>query len=40
MVVKGSELRELPLALRGVVSGHGRDGMMVGLGDPRGLFQP
>ena len=28
------------VALRDVVSGHGGDGLMVGLGDLRGLFQP
>ena len=28
------------MALRNMVSGHGRDGWMVGLGDPVGLFQP
>ena len=28
------------VALRDVVSGHGRDGLMVGLGDLSGLFQP
>lgn len=39
MVAMGSELRELPLALRDLVSGHDRNGMVVGLGDPRGLFQ-
>jgi len=27
-------------ALREVVSGHGGDGLMAGLGDLRGLFQP
>ena len=27
------------VALRDVGSGHGGDGLMVGLGDPRGLFQ-
>ena len=27
-------------ALRDVVSGHGGDGLLVGLGDLRGLFQP
>lgn len=38
MVAMGSELRQLPLVLRNMVSGHDGDGMMVGLGDPRGLF--
>ena len=28
------------VALRDMVSGHGGDGLMVGLGDLRGLFQP
>jgi len=28
------------VALRDVVSGHGRDGLMVGLNDLGGLFQP
>jgi len=28
------------VVLRDVVSGHGEDGLMVGLGDLRGLFQP
>ena len=28
------------VALRDVGSGHGGGGLMVGLGDPRGLFQP
>ena len=28
------------VALRDVVSGHGGRGLMVGLGDLRGLFQP
>ena len=28
------------VALRDVVSGHGGGGLMVGLGDLRGLFQP
>ena len=27
-------------ALRDVVSGHGGDGLLVGLGDLRGVFQP
>ena len=30
----------LHVALRGVVSGHGGDGLVVGLDDLRGLFQP
>ena len=28
------------VALRDVAGGHGGDGLMVGLGDLRGLFQP
>ena len=28
------------MALRDMVSGHGGDGLMVGLGDLSGLFQP
>ena len=28
------------VALKDTVSGHGGDGLMVGLGDFRGLFQP
>jgi len=28
------------VALRDVVSGHGRDGLMVGLDDLSGVFQP
>ena len=33
-------MKHRDMALRDVVSGHGGDGLAVGLGDHRGLFQP
>ena len=33
-------LKRVDVALRDMVSGHGGDGLMVGLGDINGLFQP
>jgi len=33
-------MKHRAVALRDVVSGHGGDGLAVGLGDHRGLFQP
>ena len=32
--------KRVDVALRDVVSGHGEDGLMVGLDDLRSLFQP
>ena len=32
--------KHVDVALRDMVSGHGGDGLMVGLGDINGLFQP
>ena len=32
--------KQVDVALRDMVSGHGGDGLMVGLGDLGGLFQP
>ena len=32
--------KHMDVALRDMVSGHGGDGLMVGLGDINGLFQP
>ena len=32
--------KRVDVALRDMVSGHGGDGLMVGLGDLSGLFQP
>ena len=43
-VVQSSSLEvfqnRVDVALRDVVSGHGGGGLLVGLGDLRGLFQP
>ena len=33
-------IERVDVALRDMVSGHGGDGLMVGLGDLSGLFQP
>ena len=43
-VVESSPLemfkKRVDVALSDMVSGYGGDGLVVGLGDPRGLFQP
>jgi len=40
VTVPGGVQEMCNVALRDVVSGHGGDGLMAGLGDLRGLFQP
>ena len=40
VTIPGGVLNFVDVALRDAVSGHGGDGLMFGLDDPSGLFQP